>query len=183
MQRCKAAWGSSSGKSQQWSITAVAGYLMRAGHQQSISDLGIRGAHVELEAIWRLCHHLQRPLQNANWELICGLSGQPQPEVLQSITWFSTFGAHKACSRRSRNFKSVFGCTLVTGIRQMSSSCCVHQSFVLAGQTEQSLLRHNMINALALTRALHICTHHDWAVVTLIVALLVWSSRQLYTSS
>lgn len=59
--------------------------LVRAGCEQGICDLGVGGAHVELEAIWWLCHHLQCPLQNADRKLVCGLGSQPQPEVLQHI--------------------------------------------------------------------------------------------------
>ena len=55
---------------------------MGAGGEQGISDLGIRGSHIEFEAIRRLRDHFQAALQNANGEAVCGLCCQPQPEVL-----------------------------------------------------------------------------------------------------
>ena len=57
--------------------------LVRTGGKQSISDLGVGGAHVELEAIGGLSDHLETALQDADGEAVCGLCGQPQPEVLQ----------------------------------------------------------------------------------------------------
>ena len=50
---------------------------MRASQNQSICDLGVGGAHVELEAVGGLSDHLQAALQNANREAVCGLCGQP----------------------------------------------------------------------------------------------------------
>lgn len=62
---------------------------MRAGDKQSISDLGVGGAHVELEAIGGLSDHLETALQDADGEAVCGLCGQPQPEVLQCTSLLS----------------------------------------------------------------------------------------------
>lgn len=59
--------------------------LMGAGGEQGISDLGIRGAHVEFEAVRRFSDHLQAALQNANGEAVGGLRCQPQPEVLHAV--------------------------------------------------------------------------------------------------
>ena len=63
--------------------------LMRATEEQCVSDLGVGGAHVELEAVGRLSHHLETALQNANRKAVRGLCCQPQPEVLQFNLHFS----------------------------------------------------------------------------------------------
>ena len=50
---------------------------MRASEQQGICDLGVGGAHVELEPIWGLSDHLQTALQDPNGEAVCWLCRQP----------------------------------------------------------------------------------------------------------
>lgn len=55
---------------------------MRASSEQGVSDLGIGGAHVELEPIGRLSDHLETALQDTNGKTVCGLCCQPQTEVL-----------------------------------------------------------------------------------------------------
>mmetsp|Transcript_14108 Transcript_14108/g.33880 ORF Transcript_14108/g.33880 Transcript_14108/m.33880 type:complete len:904 (+) Transcript_14108:88-2799(+) len=56
--------------------------LVRALGQGLLGDLGVGRAHVELQAVGGLRHHLQRALQDAQGEAVRGVGGEPQAEVL-----------------------------------------------------------------------------------------------------
>lgn len=54
--------------------------------EEGVCDLGVGGAHVELETIGWLGDHLECALQDADGKPVCWLCCQPQPEVLQIMT-------------------------------------------------------------------------------------------------
>mmetsp|Transcript_25191 Transcript_25191/g.84666 ORF Transcript_25191/g.84666 Transcript_25191/m.84666 type:complete len:256 (-) Transcript_25191:12061-12828(-) len=55
---------------------------MRALVVDGLVHLGVRRPHVQLQAVGRLRHHFQRPLQDAQREAVRGLGREPEAKVL-----------------------------------------------------------------------------------------------------
>mmetsp|Transcript_30797 Transcript_30797/g.69453 ORF Transcript_30797/g.69453 Transcript_30797/m.69453 type:complete len:259 (+) Transcript_30797:1391-2167(+) len=55
---------------------------IRTSAQRVFGDLAPSAAEIQLEPVGRLCHDLERLLQDAEGERVCRVGSQPQPEVL-----------------------------------------------------------------------------------------------------